>query len=55
MRQRQIDLAKIDYLISNNTLNQLTQHYFSSQLPELAQVIFFHFNQLMSGIFQIEI
>ena len=38
MREKQLDLAKLDYLISNNTLNQLTQHYFSSQLPELSQV-----------------
>ena len=36
--ETQLDLAKLDYLISNNTLNQLSQHYFSSQLPELIQV-----------------
>jgi hypothetical protein len=40
MREKQLDLAKLDYIISNNTLNQLTQHYFSIQLPELSQVPF---------------
>jgi hypothetical protein len=36
-REKQVDITKLNYILANNTLNQLLQFYFSNYIPELMQ------------------
>jgi hypothetical protein len=38
LRDIQVDITKLDYLIWNNTLNQMLQNYFLKDLPELMNI-----------------